>query len=484
MFKCCLIKFLVKSAELKISKILLVSFFVFISSFLFSFSFASVPVQALAAASGQQMPSLAPMLEKVMPAVVNISTRSRVLVKDNPLLNDPFFRRFFNMPERYREKETQSLGTGVIVDAKNGYIVTNNHVIDKADEITVTLSDNRKLTAKLLGSDPDTDVAVIQVNVNKLEKILADVTFANSDKLRVGDYVVAIGNPFGLGQTVTSGIVSALGRSGLGIEGFEDFIQTDASINPGNSGGALVNLRGELIGINTAILSKSGGSMGIGFAIPINMVNDIMHQLINDGEVKRGRLGVYVQDLTVDLARAFGMSQLNGAIISQVHAHSPAEKAGLKAGDVIVSVGNRSVNNSADLRNVIGLLRVGRKVALEVVRNGSRLNISAVITAQAQQRVEGREISEVFSGAVLAIEQDEDGVVNERASQNTGVKIIKVERNSAAWHSGLRNDDLIIAVNRILVTNFDEIKNALQRSSRGVLLNIRRGDSGLFLLIQ
>jgi len=441
-----------------------------------SVSFAAVPVQALAAASGQEMPSLAPMLEKITPAVVNISTRSRVLVKDNPLLNDPFFRRFFKLPERYPEKETQSLGSGVVVDAKNGYILTNNHVIDKADEITVTLRDNRKLKAILIGSDPDTDIAVVRVEATQL----TDVALADSEKLRVGDYVVAIGNPFGLGQTVTSGIVSALGRSGLGIEGFEDFIQTDASINPGNSGGALVNLRGELVGINTAILSRSGGNVGIGFAIPMNLVKDIMHQLIADGEVKRGRLGVYVQDLTPDLARAFGMDQLNGAIISQIHPASPAEKSGLKAGDVIVSVGNRRVNSSADLRNVVGLLRIGRKVSLEIVRNEQHLKVLATITAQEQRRLNGKELSNIFSGAVLGVVRH-DGA---NSRQTSGIQVVKLARNSAAWDSGLRKNDLIVAVNRALVSDFDTLKSALKRSSSGVLLNIRRGETGLFILIE
>jgi len=444
--------------------------------FSFSSACASVPVQALANAAGQKMPSLAPMLDNVTPAVVNISTRSRVLVKDNPLLNDPFFSRFFNIPDRYRHKESQSLGSGVVVDAKNGYIVTNNHVIDKAEEIRVTLRDNRKLKAKLLGTDPDTDLAVIQVDAKKL----TDVVFSNSDDLRVGDYVVAIGNPFGLGQTVTSGIVSALGRSGLGIDGFEDFIQTDASINPGNSGGALVNLRGELVGINTAIFSKSGGSMGIGFAIPANMVKEITHQLATDGEVKRGRLGVNVQDLTPDLARAFGMKQLDGAIISQVFPGSPADKAGLKAGDVIISVGNRTVNNSEDLRNVIGLLRVGRKVALEIVRNGKRRDFSAVITVPEQIRIEGRTISKVFSGAILGIVTQDDV----DAGEAKGIQIVKIQRNSPAWKTGFRKDDLIVAVNRKLVGDFDDLKKALRRSSKGIVMNVRRGDTGLFLLVQ
>jgi len=451
-------------------------FFLIILFFYCTYSGASVSVQALAQASGQKLPSLAPMLENVTPAVVNISTRSKVLVKDNPLLNDPFFRRFFNLPERYQKKESQSLGSGVVVDANRGYIITNNHVIDKADEIEVTLRDNRKLMAKFIGSDPDTDVAVIQVKADNLTA----VDFSDSEELRVGDYVVAIGNPFGLGQTVTSGIVSALERSGLGIEGFEDFIQTDASINPGNSGGALVNLRGELVGINTAILSKSGGNVGIGFAIPTNLVKDIMHQLITIGEVKRGRLGVYVQDLTEKLARAFGMKQLDGAIISQVHEDSPAEAAGLKAGDVIVEVGDRRVNNSADLRNVIGLLRVGRKVELEIVRNGKRKKMLATITAQEQERIEGGQVSSIFNGAILGI----ISVDSSNARQSGSVQVIKIKKGSPAWNAGLRKDDLIIAVNRVLTKNFADIKSALGRSQRGVLLNIQRGETGLFLLIQ
>ncbi len=438
---------------------------------------AGIPVNLLGTAAGQEMPSLAPMLDQVTPAVVNISTRSRVKVKDNPLLSDPFFRYFFNLPQRQRERESQSLGSGVIVDAKEGFIITNNHVIDKADEITVTLRDNRKLKAELIGRDPETDIAVIKVEPTKLSA----VELSNSDALRVGDFVIAIGNPFGLGQTVTSGIVSALGRSGLGIEGYEDFIQTDASINPGNSGGALVNLRGELVGINTAILSPGGGgNVGIGFAIPVNMVQDVMHQLIKHGEVKRGRLGIYVQDLTEELANAFGLKNLKGAVVSQVMDESPAENAGLRAGDVIVQLNNRIVDSTGDLRNIIGLLRVGSTVDMEIVRNGKRKNITVVVTEQARQKINGVKISKHLEGAELAI-VEEDGT---NANRTNGIEVIDIKKDSAAWNTGLRKNDIIMSVNRIRVRDFDELKQAVQRTRRGMLINILRGDGGLFLLVQ
>jgi len=274
--------------------------------------FAALPAYA----DGQPLPSLAPMIEKIRPAVVNIATRGSVDVQNHPLLNDPLFRRFFegfeNMPQR---KEVKSLGSGVIIDADAGYIVTNHHVINGADEISVTLHDGQQLEGKVIGSDPEADIAILKID----HKGLTHVPFADSSEVRVGDFAVAIGNPFGLGQTVTSGIVSALGRTGLGIEGYEDFIQTDASINPGNSGGALVNLRGELIGINTAILSSGGtGNVGIGFAIPINMVRQLADQLIEYGEVRRGMLGVIMQNLTPELAGAFGLEMHQGVVISQV----------------------------------------------------------------------------------------------------------------------------------------------------------------------
>ncbi len=306
------------------------------------------------------------MLEQVMPAVVNISTKTRIRYEENPLLRDPFFRHFFDIPSMPREREQQSLGSGVIVDADKGYIITNYHVIGKADQITVTLFDRRNFDASVVGSDPDTDIALIRI---KAPGLIA-LSKGNSDSLRVGDLVVAIGNPFGLGQTVTSGIVSALGRSSLGIEGYEDFIQTDASINPGNSGGALVDTAGYLIGINTAIIGPSGGNIGIGFAIPINMATQIMDQIIQFGNIHRGQVGVQVQDLTPDLARSFDISIDKGAIIADVVHGSPAAKAGLSRGDVVTAVNGNPVDSAAKLRNVIGLARVGDTVTLNVLREG------------------------------------------------------------------------------------------------------------------
>lgn len=314
-----------------------------------------------------QIPTLAPLLKEVTPAVVNIAVTGHV-VENNPLLNDPLFRRFFNIPEQEQRKETHSAGSGVIVDAAKGYVITNNHVIENADEIVVTLKDNRQLEAKLVGTDPDTDIALLQVEGDGI----AALPFGNSDDLLVGDFVIAIGNPFGLGQTVTSGIVSALGRSGLGIESYENFIQTDASINPGNSGGALVNLKGELIGINTAILGPAGGNVGIGFAVPINMARSVMDQLVAYGEVRRGRLGVEVQDLTPDIAQALRISETGGAVISRVAQNSPAQRAGLKPGDVIIAIDGATVQSSTDLRNRVGLTPVGQSLELTILRNGER----------------------------------------------------------------------------------------------------------------
>jgi Do/DeqQ family serine protease len=304
------------------------------------------------------------MLEGVMPAVVNISTKTRIRYQENPLLRDPFFRHFFDIPSMPREREQQSLGSGVIIDAERGYIITNYHVIGKADQITVTLYDRRSFDASVVGSDPDTDIALIKINAPNLIALEQ----GNSDTLRVGDFVVAIGNPFGLGQTVTSGIVSALGRSSLGIEGYEDFIQTDASINPGNSGGALVDTGGRLVGINTAIIGPSGGNIGIGFAIPINMVNQIREQIIRYGNIQRGHLGVQVQDLTPALAQGFDLAADKGALVAGVMDGSPAKMAGLMRGDVVTAVNGIAVDSAAKLRNFIGLARVGDVVTLDVLR--------------------------------------------------------------------------------------------------------------------
>jgi Do/DeqQ family serine protease len=344
---------------------------------------AVLPVQVALAASATPLPanelapvpSLAPMLEGVMPAVVNIATQGHVELKSNPLFNDPFFRRFFNTPNAPNKRKTQSLGSGVIVDAARGLVLTNNHVIANADQISVRLTDGRQFAAKLVGTDPETDVAVIRINATGLVAL----PIADSDRLRVGDFAVAIGNPFGLGQTVTSGIISALARSGLGITGYEDLIQTDASINPGNSGGALVNLRGELIGINTAIYSQSGGNIGIGFAIPMNMAHQVMEQLVKFGEVNRGFLGAEMQDLDPDLAAAFGIKGHQGAILVNILADSPAAKAGLKPGDVVTEMNGKRVRNATDLHNQIGLLRVGDDLTLKVLRDGKALSVRTQI---------------------------------------------------------------------------------------------------------
>ncbi len=343
------------------------------------------------ALGGDELPTLAPLLEQVTPGVVNIATRGRVRLEQNPLFNDPFFRRFFEdpvfrrffqLPEQPVERETQSIGSGVIVDAGRGYVLTNHHVIANADEILVTLKNRRRLQAKLVGSDPATDVAVLKVEPNELSA----VPLGDSNGLQVGDFVIAIGNPFGLGQTVTSGIVSALGRTGLGIEGYEDFIQTDASINPGNSGGALVNLRGELIGINTAIVGPSGGNIGIGFAIPVNMARRVMEQIVAYGAVRRGELGVVVQDLTPELAEGFRLDVAEGAVVTRVAPGSAADRAGLKRGDVIVALNGKAVRGASNLRTEIGLLRVGDKVRLTIVRAGRERDVQVEIGEAASRQ--------------------------------------------------------------------------------------------------
>ena len=432
---------------------------------------ASLPT----AVDGEALPTLAPMLERVTPAVVNIATSGKV-VQQSPLFNDPFFRRFFDIPEQRRERRRTGLGSGVIFDAKNGFIVTNHHVIEKADDIVVTLHDGRKFDAVVIGTDPGADVAIIQIEADSLTAL----KIADSDRLRVGDFVVAIGNPFGLGQTVTSGIVSALGRSGLGIESYEDFIQTDASINPGNSGGALVNLRGELIGINTAILGPSGGSIGIGFAIPVNMVQQISAQLIEHGEVKRGKLGFTAQDLTPELAEAFGIKQRNGVVVARVQEDSPADKAGMKAGDVIIAVNGDPVEDSADVRNMIGLMRVGTKIDIDVVRNGKNKRLHAKIAETKSKSIAGKKLSEKLAGAQLSLTELErrDG------SYKSVIVVTKLEPGSSAASAGLRNGDLILSVNKQDVANFKEFEQAIEREPRGLLLNIQRGNRGLFLLIR
>lgn len=434
------------------------------------FAQAAIPSQI----NGQPLPSLADMVEQVTPAVVNISTRSKVSISQNPLFNDPFFRRFFDIPNQPQQSRPQSLGSGVVIDADKGYIITNHHVVGRADEITITLRDGRELQAKLLGSDPEADVALLQVPA----KDLTSIKLADSNALRVGDFVVAIGNPFGLGQTVTSGIVSALGRSGLGIEGYEDFIQTDASINPGNSGGALVNLNGELVGMNTAIIAPggSGGNVGIGFAIPINMVQQIISQLVEHGEVQRGVLGVLTQDLTVDLAQAFNLKKRKGAVISKVLPDSAAALAGLKVGDVVVEVNGRKIKNSMDMRNAIGLVRIGQNLKIRLLRNGEAMTLEAKIQQPKQQSIAGEKISPRLSGAVIGeLPNTDDESINH-------LVILDVAQGSPAWYARLRKGDEILSVNRKPVKNLEQLKKF---SGRGqLLLNIQRGGTALFILLK
>ena len=417
---------------------------------------------------GQPVPSLAPMLEKARPAVVHIATSSRASSAHPGL--DPFFEHFFGVVPKRRD-QNRGLGSGVVYDADKGFIVTNAHVVEDADNIVVTLSNGQSQKASLVGADPEADIAVLKIDAKGLQGI----RLADSSKLRVGDFVVAIGNPFGLKQTVTSGIVSALGRSGLGIESYENFIQTDASINPGNSGGALVNLRGELVGINTAILGPNGGNIGIGFAIPINMVRSIADQLIEYGEVRRGRLGVGIQDLTPALARAFNISRQEGAVVSQVEEGSPADKAGVVVGDVIVGVNGDPIRDSAELRNYIGLLRVDSEIKLAVLRDGKRKTLTAVIEAPPSAKLQGNRLSEKLAGAYF-----QDVTID----GDPAIAVAAVEPGSPADRAGLVEGDIILSVNRKRVGNSSEMAEAIALNDRALLMNIVRDGRGLFLLIQ
>jgi serine protease Do/serine protease DegQ len=414
------------------------------------------------------VPSLAPMVKRVTPAVVNIATKGTVQ-EQNPLLNDPFFRRFFDVPNTPQRRQFQSAGSGVIVDAKQGYIVTNAHVIENATEITVTLLDNRSLTAKVVGKDEGSDVAVLQVPATNLTAL----PIADSDKTEVGDFVVAIGNPFGLGHTVTSGIVSALGRSGINPEGYEDFIQTDASINPGNSGGALVNLNGELVGINSAILSRTGGNIGIGFAIPANMMKTVMNQLVKHGEVRRGVLGVNIQTLTPDIAESMGAAgNTQGALVSQVVEGSAAEKAGIKAGDIITAVNGKPVKDASGLRNTIGLLSIGERVDVALLRDGKPRRVTAVIGERdAAAEAEAAGLHRGLEGADLA------------DAQGGGVLIRSVAEGSPAAQRGLRANDVITGVGRTRVANLAEFRRATEGAAAFVL-QIRRGSAVLVIPIR
>ena len=402
------------------------------------------------------LPTFAPILEKVTPAVVNIAVLQKSPEEQNPLLRDPFFRRFFGAPQP--QQPQIAAGSGVIVDAKNGYVMTNAHVVKDAREIQVTLKDNRRLAAKLVGVDPGTDIALLKIESSNL----IDAKFGDSDALQVGDFVIAIGNPFGLGQTATSGIVSALGRSGLSMEGYEHFIQTDAPINPGNSGGALVNLRGELVGINSAIIGPSGGNVGIGFAVPAVMARAVMDQLIRFGEVKRGRLGLAMQDV------AGG----EGAVVTEVQASSPAAQAGLRKGDVVTGLNGRPVRGAAELRARLGVVPVGDSVELRVQRGKDTQMLKARIGELEQARRAGGQSIAELAGAELADAQRQGGR-GERA-----ILVTAIDPGSDAFNHGLREGDVIFGVNRRRVTTVPALVRAL-RAKGPLALNVARGDTVL-----
>ena len=421
------------------------------------------------------IPSLAPLVRQASPAVVNIATKGTVAAMRNPFPEE--FQRFFGgPPQQQRQREVRSAGSGVIVDAKQGYILTNHHVVENADEIEIFLADNTSLKAKVVGSDAGTDIAVVQVE--ETDK-LAQMPLGNSDLLEVGDFVVAIGNPFGLSHTVTSGIVSALGRTGLSRDGYEDFIQTDASINPGNSGGALINLRGELIGINSAIFSGGGGNIGIGFAIPVNIAKSIMAQLIEFGEVHRGLLGVSISDFNADTAEAFGIEDIEGALVQEVVSGSAAEDAGIKVGDVIVAVDDKTVDSASELRTTIGLRRTGETVRIKVVRDGKNQTLKATLTElTSSQQMAAVDINANLSGAEL-----EDYAGSGQEYTDLGVLIAAVEPGSPAFLRGLRANDIIIAVNNNRVRNLDELAEAAEGQSL-LVLELRRGGRELLLQIR
>jgi serine protease Do/serine protease DegQ len=413
------------------------------------------------------VPSLAPIVKKASPAVVNIATRGTLRdQRRNPLLEDPFFRRFFDAPDLApRERQFQSAGSGVIVDAKQGYIITNAHVVENADEITVTLLDDRQIKAKVVGADKPSDVALLKIAANNL----VEMPLADSSKAEVGDFVLAIGNPFALSHTVTSGIISALGRSDGSADSYQDFIQTDAPINPGNSGGALVDLRGQLVGINTAIFSGSGGNIGIGFAIPSNMVRAVMTQLVQYGEVKRGMLGVQLSNqFTPEIAKSLGLDNARGAWVSEVVEGGAADKAGIKAGDVITSINGKQIANSTELRNSIGLLRIGDKVELGLLRDGKPRRVTAVIG----------ERSGASADAAAEIHPSFEGAAFTDAENGGGVVVQTVAAGSPAAQAGLRPNDVILGIGRERIANIEQLRAAV-KGVDSFAITIQRGRSRL-----
>lgn len=436
----------------------------------------SAPIQTMAAMPSQvpgqgALPSLAPVLEKVLPAVVSVQVEGTA-VQGQKVPDE--LKKYFGeeMPDQ-QAQPFEGLGSGVIIDAAKGYVLTNNHVINQAQKINVQLNDGREFEAKLIGGDDQSDIALLQLQ-NPTN--LTQIAIADSDKLRVGDFVIAVGNPFGLGQTATSGIVSALGRSGLNLEGLENFIQTDASINRGNSGGALLNLNGELIGINTAILAPSGGSVGIGFAIPSNMAQTLSQQLIQFGEIKRGLLGIKGTEMSADIAKAFNLNVQRGAFVSEVLANSGSAKAGIKSGDVIVSLNDKPLNSFAELRSRIATTEPGTKVKVGLLRDGKPLDVEVTLDKSTSSSASAELISPALQGASLSDGQLKDGT--------KGISIENVEKSSAAAQAGLHKDDVILGINRTRVQSIAELRKVLETKPAVIALQIMRGNETLYLLLR
>ena len=436
----------------------------------------SASFQAVASIPGQvadqaPLPSLAPMLEKVLPAVVSVRVEGKASQGHK---NPEEYKKYFvdDLPDQPAQP-FEGLGSGVIINANKGYVLTNNHVINQAQKISIQLNDGREFDAKLIGSDDQSDIALLQIqNPSKLTQI----AIADSDKLRVGDFAVAVGNPFGLGQTATSGIISALGRSGLNLEGLENFIQTDASINRGNSGGALLNLNGELIGINTAILAPGGGSVGIGFAIPSNMARTLAQQLIDFGEIKRGLLGIKGTEMSADIAKAFNLDVQRGAFVSEVLPGSGSAKAGVKAGDIITSLNGKPLNSFAELRSRIATTEPGTKVKLGLLRNGKPLEVEVTLDTSTSSSASAEMITPALEGATLSDGQLKDG--------GKGIKIDEVVKGSPAAQAGLQKDDVIIGVNRDRVNSIAEMRKVLAAKPAIIALQIIRGNESLYLLMR